>query len=72
LRDELANMPGDIRSLEIISSVERAAGNLGKSAQLIADAVITQKKKKLGPLQESIAQAKAAVAALDPVHQAHR
>jgi hypothetical protein len=64
LRDEFANMPADIRSLHMISSVEQAAGYLSTSAQQVADAVITQKKKKLQSVEASIAGAKAAVVAL--------
>lgn len=64
LRDELATMPASIRSLELMASVERAAGNLSKAAKLIADAVITQKKKKLQPLQDTIAEAKAQIITL--------
>ncbi len=64
LRDELATMPAGVRSLELMAFVERAAGNLSKAAKLIADAVITQKKKKLQPLQDTIAEAKAQIITL--------
>jgi uncharacterized membrane protein YccC len=64
LREELANMPADIRSLNLMTSVEKIAGSLSKAAKLIADAVITQKKKKLQPLQDSIAEAKVQVVIL--------
>jgi uncharacterized membrane protein YccC len=61
LRDELGNMPADVRSLQMISMVEQAAAHLTKAAKLIADALITQRKKKVQPLQESITKAKAVI-----------
>jgi uncharacterized membrane protein YccC len=64
LRDELANMPADIRSLELMASVEKAAATLAKAAQVTADAIVTQKKKQIQPVQDSVAQAKAQVVEL--------
>ena len=61
LREELANMPADIHGLQLISLVEQASEKLSTCAQVVADAVITQRKKKLQLLQESLMQAKAVV-----------